>query len=265
MPKHKRRQAATRSKTLQGFRLTDFEEEESTGGLFATMIPDVVPRSPIKMMIGDVNGNTAKHFYEHMGWARMYSTSKPAPYPGEPWGFDNGAWSAGHNDRSFPELRFLKRLRKAYIVGKKVNPPWLAVVPDIVMGGPKSLDFSLEWMPRLESLGYRGWPWYLAVQHGMDYQTVEEVLPNFDGLFLGGSWELRFAARRWQAVARRAGVPFHYGGCGTRAKLAHAFELGGVNSLDSAGPLLSKKGLREFMTYYEILCSTVYPEMQDAV
>jgi hypothetical protein len=87
---------------------------------------------------------------------------------------------------------------------------WI-VIPDIVGGGHRSLEFSLSWIERLR--GFRRL--LLAVQDGMSRDDVTPILKGNPrmGIFLGGStdWKLRTmydwgllacAARRWYHVGR---------------------------------------------------------------
>ena len=214
-------------------------------------------------MIGDAVGSETYNWYQRMGWGRMFSTGHPQPYPDEPYGLDNGAWAASLKGKSFPEKRFLHRMSIAKERAEKCGThPYMCVTPDIVRGGTDSLKFSLDWLPRLTELGYGNWSWYLAVQNGMDFDEVARILPYFAGLFLGGTWDLMFVARRWSGVARRAGVPFHYGGCGTKQKLAHAFELK-ADSIDSVGPRRCRQNMRTFVRWWQFLTPLHFPELQE--
>ena len=69
------------------------------------------------------------------------------PYEGEPWGFDNGAWSCFVNKKPFDSAKFLKRISNMEVEGK----PILAVTPDIVAAGKKSLEFSNSWIGKLDN------------------------------------------------------------------------------------------------------------------
>src|SRR5437660_7980992 len=111
----------------------------------------------MRILLGDTRSKKNLAFMREHGWGRMFATVKPTPQEFEPWGFDNGAFTAWLHGEAFPESIFLVRLDEAI----KVNSdPHVAVCPDIVSGGMKSLDFSLHWLRRLPSY----WPWYLAVQ-----------------------------------------------------------------------------------------------------
>jgi hypothetical protein len=164
-------------------------------------------------------------------------------YPGEPWGFDNGAFRYWHRKPApmepadFDGVGYRERLARALDVP---GPPLLAVVPDLP-GSPDSLEFSLRWRDSLPA-----WPWYLAVQDGTDPAHVHPYVSHFAGIFLGGTDRYKARAREWANFARDLGMPLHYGRAGTLAKLDHAEEVG-ADSLDSAFPLWTERRLRDFV------------------
>jgi hypothetical protein len=153
------------------------------------------------------------------------------PYPGEPWGLDNGAFAAWKNGTEWDERRYWRRV---YWAAEQEFRPLLAILPDRV-ADPSSLAFSLEWWERLARFDL---PWYLAVQDGMDPDQIAELLPFFSGLFLGGSDRFKATAQLWCNLAHAAGKRFHYGRAGTPRKLRHALDVG-ADSADSAFPLWS--------------------------
>jgi hypothetical protein len=130
------------------------------------------------------------------------------------------------------------------------SDPILAVVPDIVAGGQRSLDFSLDWVMRLPN----GWPWYLAVQDGMETHQVEDSLHLFSGIFLGGTDRFKRTAYRWCNLAHAHQKRFHYGRAGTIAKLLHAKKIG-ADSLDSAFPLWTNQRLETFAQHVAHDCT----------
>lgn len=186
------------------------------------------------MLTGDTRSKRIVSLLRNLGWGRMWIDQRPTPYPGEPWGFDNGAFRDWRNGRSFDESAYLRRLEVAYSAGM----PYLAIVPDLVADGERSLAFSLSWLTRLPS----DWPWYLAVQDGMTLAQVRMVLPKFKGLFLGGSNKFKATAYFWAGLAHGQGKHFHYGRAGTKRKLFHAVE-SGADSADSAFPLWTSERL----------------------
>lgn len=173
------------------------------------------------------------------GWGRMFINKTPTPYPGEKWGFDNGAFICWQNDKPFDEVKYMKRLETAY----KITEPYLAVVPDIVGEGKRSLDYSMEWIEKLPP-----WPWYLAVQDGMTLNQVADIIHRFEGLFLGGTNAFKGTAYHWCKLAHEHGKKFHYGRAGTPRKIDHAMAVG-ADSADSAFPLWTYDRMGELVSH----------------
>jgi hypothetical protein len=199
----------------------------------------------VKILLGDARGKTALKFIREHGWGRMFATVRPTPQEFEPWGFDNGAFVAWKRSKPFPKDTFLRRLDKAL----KVNSdPIVAVCPDIVAGGSRSLDFSCAWLERLPSF----WPWYLAVQDGMTQQDVFQVLHLFSGVFLGGTDRFKLTAYRLSQFAHSFDKRFHYGRAGTLRKIRHAWKVE-ADSVDSNFPLWTVKRLGIFRDEWKAL------------
>tara|TARA_R110000824_G_scaffold379364_1_gene571319 strand:+ start:1034 stop:1648 length:615 start_codon:yes stop_codon:yes gene_type:complete len=106
---------------------------------------------------------------------------------GLPYALDNGAWSAHVNGRPFDVEKFEKLLD--WSASCPIRPDW-CVLPDIVGGGLKSLDFSLTWVDTVSKYSKLN---LLAVQDGMTPADVEGLVGPSVGLFVGGSteWKLR--------------------------------------------------------------------------
>lgn len=137
------------------------------------------------------------------------------PRPDIPWALDNGAYSSWTQGLQFDVRRFERVLRKV----PSDHRPDFAVVPDIVAGGIESLTFSLsclKWLPH-------GWPWYLAVQDGMNAESVSPVSNEFGGIFVGGTmeWKLK-TGESWVKFAHARGMKCHIGRAGTIEKLVWA-------------------------------------------
>ncbi len=119
------------------------------------------------------------------GWRIMLTPANPKWRDGFKCCIENGAWSAYQTGQPFDEKGFLS-LVDAY--GSIAD---FVIVPDIVAGGMKSLEFSLSWLPRLRHLPNL----LLPVQDGMTPADVGSVLSSWTGLgiFLGGSteWKLQ--------------------------------------------------------------------------
>ena len=192
------------------------------------------------IIVGDTRSRAMIEVIKRQGFGRMWIASLPTPFNGEPWGFDNGAYAWWTQGKEFDETAFSIRLQAAISVGK----PYLAIVPDIVAGGSKSLFYSLGWMSRLP----KKWPWYLAVQDGMKEATVAKYLYIFDGLFLGGTDKFKATAQKWCDIAHEQHKPFHYGRAGTLRKLQHAFNVG-ADSCDSAFPLWTMERMVRFCAF----------------
>lgn len=193
----------------------------------------------LQVLLGDGCGKRLKRICEETGMGRMLCTNWPELYENEPWGFDNGAWGMQDHPGGFDEKKFTGRLEKA--LKRYPHHPYLAVCPDIVAGGMRSLELSMKWRHQLPD-----WPWYLAVQDGMEVAAVIDVLHNFDGIFLGGSDNYKKYAGYWCQLAHHVKKKFHYGRAGTINKLAHAIMVG-ADSLDSAFPLWTKDRLFAFI------------------
>ena len=65
----------------------------------------------------------------------------------------------------------------------------------------------------------------------MTAQDVEPLLPQFDGVFLGGSDTFKAQAWRWRVFARDHGKPFHYARAGSLPRLESALKMK-ADSLD---------------------------------
>jgi hypothetical protein len=156
------------------------------------------------------------------------------------WAFDNGAFKAWKDGKPFDGIKFREWLEFAY---RNYPKPYLAVLPDKVGKGMKSFEFSMQWR---ETLTLYDWPWYLALQDGMDSAAVIEEIDRFSGLFLGGTDDFKKQAGYWKKIAIHNGKPFHYARAGTLGKLAHAIMIG-ADSVDSTFPLWTKDRLFAFI------------------
>ena len=192
----------------------------------------------MKVLLGETRSIVNLEILQRRGWGRIFVTRVPTPYPYELWGFDNGAYGCYLRGESFPAQVFEKRLEAALNVN---SDPYMAVTPDIVANGCESLEFSLEWRTRLPN----EWPWYLAVQDGMESGEVEESLHLFAGIFLGGSDKFKATAYRWAQLAHKHRKKFHYGRASTPKKLAHAYRVE-ADSCDTSFPLWTKDRMQTF-------------------
>lgn len=137
------------------------------------------------------------------GWRLLVSAAGPLRSEGFPYGLDNGAWSAYSAGRPFDEKLFSTALRK---LGRDAD--W-TVIPDVVAGGPASLDLSLRWMRTVLDETPRA---LLAVQDGMIASDVRGWLGSRVGLFVGGStaWKER-TMQEWGNLGAELGCWVHVG------------------------------------------------------
>ena len=184
----------------------------------------------MKVLVGECTGGYVPEL-QRLGWGRMWIARgrNIYTYPGEPWGFDNGAFRDWKNKMPFDGDLFLLCLDKALAI---VELPYLAVLPDIPAGGKDSLALSVEWLERLPEF-----PWYLAVQDGLDPVDIPDL--PISGIFLGGTDSYKARALEWKDWAHDRGLRFHYGRCGTPGKVVHAQEIG-ADSIDSAVPMWTR-------------------------
>lgn len=195
----------------------------------------------MRVLVGETASAVNIAALAELGWGRMFVTRRPRLFPFEQWGFDNGAFVAFCQGKPFPEAQFRRRLEVAHATA--AHDPYLAVTPDIVAGGVRSLDFSEEW--RMSGCLVDEWPWYLAVQDGMQPADVEPHMHLYAGLFLGGTDRFKATAGRWVQLAHKHQKKFHYGRAGTPGKLVSAFKVG-ADSCDSAFPLWTAGRMKTF-------------------
>mgnify|MGYP001593599127 CR=1 FL=1 len=192
-------------------------------------------------LTGDTRSHKIIVWLHQNGYGRMWIDIKPTPYHGEPWGLDNGAYRDFLSGHELCEEKYLRRLERAATV-KSV--PYMAVVPDIVGKGKRSLEFSMKWVEKVKSFCPSSWPWYLVVQDEMTLEDVQGIIRNFQGIFLGGTNFFKSTAWYWSELAHRNGVRFHYGRAGTTRKIFHALSVN-ADSADSAFPLWNQSRLLE--------------------
>lgn len=145
---------------------------------------------------------------------------------------DNGAFRCWQRGYPFMADTFRAQMKACHSNG--ISLDWI-VIPDIVAGGKRSLEFSMEWVrgelrsaPRLA----------LAVQDGMTVRDLKDAgvmarYPNISHVFVGGTedWKWRTVAE-WVGYAHESGRKCHVGRCGTLEHL-QAAQRCGVDSVDS--------------------------------
>jgi len=186
------------------------------------------------MLVYTSNSSNAKRLkrVEELGMGIMLH-SLPGHYPSKtvkhlPCALDNGAFSCWLRGYPFMADCFERAVHKAYESGLKLN---FLVCPDIVGGGKKSLDFSMEWAtgklrtaPRLA----------LAVQDGMEPKDISHYhRKHFTHIFVGGTKKWKWdTAEEWCSFAHEHGKECHIGRVGS-LDLLRAAERFGADSTDS--------------------------------
>src|ERR1700733_363234 len=218
------------------------------------------------VMFGDTRSGRNIRLLTDRGWGRMFASQRPTPFPFEKWGLDNGAFKAWQEAGVPGGLKIddwcvlwgadecERRRREA---GGAGSDPYLAVVPDIP-GSAESLQWSLQWISELR----RDWPWYLAVQDGMELRQVEESLHLFAGIFLGGTDKFKLTAYHWARLAHAHQKKFHYARAGTPRKIRHAFRVG-ADSLDSTFASWTTQRTNELCHVWDGLgLQEIFPEVR---
>lgn len=152
-------------------------------------------------------------------WRVLVTPDKPNPPAGFKYGVDNGAWRAFQQGTEFAARPFEKLVER---VGSGAD---FVVIPDIVAGGARSLEFSVSWLPKLRGLRRL----LLPVQDGMSIEQVGDVLREWStvGIFLGGSTEWKLATMyQWGAVAAAMRCYYHIGRVNTSRRIRLAAEAG---------------------------------------
>jgi hypothetical protein len=138
---------------------------------------------------------------------------------------DNGAWWAFKSGSSFDGDAFLKAYE---MLGEKAD---FVVLPDIVGGGMRSLEFSLDWLDRLgQSPSFK----LLAVQDGMPIDVIRPMVGPALGIFVGGTTEWKESMIiPLGMVARERSCWLHVGRVNT-ARRIHLCAAAGATSFDGS-------------------------------
>ena len=139
------------------------------------------------------------------------------------YAIDNGAWTAFKNGTNFDGDLFMRLVEKL-----GAGADWI-VIPDIVEGGLKSLEFSLSWIPRLRGVA----PLLLPVQDGMETRDVEGSIGREVGIFIGGSSQFKEDSSKWGAVAKDSGAHLHMGRVNSARRIWIASSIG-CDSIDGS-------------------------------
>ena len=159
------------------------------------------------------------------GWGLMVSAKGRHRTEGfARYAVDNGAWWAYANKQFFDERAFL------VVYDQLAAGADFVVLPDIVAGGLRSLEFSLRWRERL---GPAPCPLMLAVQDGMQPSDVCGFMPML-GIFVGGTSEWKEQSLpEWGELARATGAHLHVGRVNT-ARRVHLCQAASVDSFDGS-------------------------------
>jgi hypothetical protein len=195
------------------------------------------------VLVGECTGRRVP-MIRAQGWGRMWIARNRNIYtePGEPWGFDNGAFRDWRDGKPFDAATYRDCLRKAL---EQPTPPVLAVIPDVPGDGRATLAMADAWWPELYERSPH-FPWFIAVQDGMEPADLEPWADRIAGVFLGGTNAYKARANDWAAWCQARGLRFHYGRAGTMEKVAHAMEVG-ADSIDSALPMWTEGRWRAFV------------------
>jgi hypothetical protein len=218
----------------------------------------------MKVYVGQTRGKNEQPI-DAMGFGEMTQPNEwPPRRTANGWAQDNAVFTSWKAGRTFDDGAFHEHLQRVMnavargwwevnragaVVREPSTPPQFMVLPDVVADGAASLRKSLEWLPWAEPTG---WPLYLVVQDGMSAADVAAVMPDVDGLFVGGSSRWKWAtAAAWGALCQDWERPLHIGrvGTGKRARWAREIEscLPGLRlSVDSCIPLWSEDNMRRF-------------------
>lgn len=159
------------------------------------------------------------------GWRLLVSRAGVWRTEGFPYVLDSGAWSDFQNGTPFDEDAYERLIDR---LGSGAD--W-AVLPDIVAGGMKSLEFSLRWSNRVRSVCDRV---LIAVQDGMEPSDLAPLVGPNVGIFLGGSTEWKLERmKEWGEFCRSRRVHYHVARVNTVKRIYRAVAAG-ADSIDGS-------------------------------
>lgn len=188
-------------------------------------IEERLPYQPAPLISYASRTGTKRNLEElrNAGWHLLVSAKGVLRTEGLPYAIDNGAWSAFTQGEKFDEAAFGKAVD---LLGEKAD---FLVVPDIVAGGLRSLEFSLRWLERLKGIPTK---LLLAVQNGMAPDDVREYLSPAVGVFVGGTTNWKLATvNAWGSLANRRCCHMHVGRVNSAKRIALC-AAAGANSID---------------------------------
>jgi hypothetical protein len=181
----------------------------------------------MKIYTGSCFGTESKILkIKEYGLGIMISSESNKKYSEIDCALDNGAFECWRRGIPWTESRFFETIEKCYKTGVKLD---FVVLPDIVCGGKKSLNYSMTWLDRLQPAKLA-----LAVQDGMTSSDVQDYdISGLTYIFIGGSVDWKWkTANEWVEFAHYNKLKCHIGRCGTIERLRYAESLG-VDSVDS--------------------------------
>ena len=184
-------------------------------------------RNGMKIYTGSPGGSQKKMAHmKRLGLGIMLSSEATKSYSDFSCALDNGAFESWRRGYPWSESRFMTMLEKSWSAGLSLD---FIVLPDIVMGGRKSLDRSTMWIDRLIPGRLA-----LAVQNGIEPHHIDvSVIRQIAYIFVGGSLEWKWqTAKQWVEFAHGNNLRCHIGRCGTLDKLRYANSIG-ADSVDS--------------------------------
>lgn len=171
-----------------------------------------IPRWPLRGYASMTGTLRNLAVLDDAGWHVLLSPAGSLNPKGRPYALDNGAWTAHQQGTEFDTDAFMRAVDK---VGERAE--WI-VLPDIVMGGQRSLDLSLSWLDKLAGLPAR---LLIAVQNGMTPDDVRHHLNPMVGIFVGGdsAWKEE-TTPMWGSLARRRNCYLHVGRVNSQRRIA---------------------------------------------
>lgn len=157
-----------------------------------------------------------KQAIEAAGWHWLF-TPGAARDGYTPYALDNGAWRAFKAKQALDLVAFQRMLDR---FGQNAE---FIILPDIVGEGERSLELTLEWLPKCR--GHR--QLLIAVQNGIEPAMIAPYLAPDVGIFLGGDtdWKLETGAQ-WGKLAEKHDVYFHVGRVNTAQRIIWCSQIG---------------------------------------
>ena len=181
--------------------------------------------------IGNANNNRLAICAELGLGLMITSPSKVSPsYKSLSCALDNGGFTCNKKGYPFMKKPFLDTLYNAYNAGVTLD---FIVCPDVLSGGLRSLDVSMQWA---NGELYSASNLALVVQDGMVEADIERAFnntSNISHLFVGGSPEWKWkTVEDWANLAKKHSLKIHVGQVGTLERLEYCEHIC-VDSVDS--------------------------------